>query len=108
MPGIFYISQEKTGMKRNYFYVLIGILLVACIAAVPFTSTSPDGLESTLESFDVNIEDDAQLFDAPVPDYEIPGVRSSALSVILAGIAGAAITLGAAFFIARLLRRRSS
>ena len=95
-------------MKRTYFYTLAGMLLIACIAAVPFTSTAPDGLKATLKSFDVNIEHDAQLFSAPVPDYEIPGVHSSALSVILAGIAGAALTLAAAFFIARSLQRKSS
>ena len=95
-------------MKRITFYTLASMLLIAGIAAVPFTSTAPDGLEATLESFDVNIEHDAQLFSAPVPDYEIPGVRSSALSGILAGIAGAALTLAVAFSIARLLRRKSS
>lgn len=91
-------------------WVLLALTLLAAGALSLFASSSPDGLERVLEDYQIGVPAPAGA--APLPDYQVPFLRSPALSGSLAGILGAALALGAAWGAFRLLaasgRRRGS
>jgi len=79
-----------------------GLLLALGLAffLAPFASKAPDGLERVAEDqgFLARAEG-REVFPSPIPDYEIPGVRSEALATALAGLAGTLVAFGLAIII---------
>lgn len=87
-----------------------GLFLLALAAAAflaPFASPAPDGFDRVAE--DHGFADQGRsLQPALLPDYAFPGVGPARLSTAAAGLAGTALTLGAAWLVASLLHRRKS
>lgn len=98
-----------TGKTRMGMFVLAGlaasVLLVLCVA--PFASSSPDGLEKVAQDQGVSAAAQAPAWRAPLPDYEVPGVRRKGLSTALAGAIGTLGVFGVTLLVARLLARRA-
>jgi len=81
--------------------VILGGLLLALGLALflsPFASKAPDGLERVAEDQGFLARAEGS-FPSPIPDYEIPGVKSEALATALAGLAGTLVTFGLALLV---------
>jgi len=75
-------------------WILATLFLAIIIGTIvsPFTSSHPDGLERVAEDHGfINLT--TTLFNAPIPDYLIPGVENEVLATGLAGFLGVALTL---------------
>jgi hypothetical protein len=97
-------------LSSKLFTVLALALAVGLgLAASPFASSSPDGLEMVAQQ--KGFLDDGRLhslqYESPIPDYAFPGVENDRLATALAGFVGTLGVAGAAFLVARPLRRRS-
>jgi len=74
----------------------------------PFASKSPDGLERVAE--DKGFLDKGEslpVFQAPAPDYTMPGIKAEWLSTPVAGILGTLVTFGFSYGVAWTLSWRS-
>jgi cobalt/nickel transport system permease protein len=89
-------------------WVVVGLSIAAVIVLLaPFASGYPDGLEWVAETS--GFLGTAQ--DAPysiLPDYTIPGLGTTSLSTILAGLIGVLLVAGIVLIVARLLQRRAA
>lgn len=91
--------------RIKWWYVGLGLALLLALAS-PLASSAPDGLERVAD--DVGFLDRArEAFFRVLPDYSIPGVRSSALSTVLAGVVGVLVVFVIGFGLARLLRKKN-
>jgi len=97
-------------MKRlTIGLIVLGALALVAALASPLASSSPDGLEATLEQATGGAEaggaegeEDGPIVDSPWPDYDAGG-DGSAGSTILAGIIGTAVVLTLGLGLAKLL-----
>jgi cobalt/nickel transport system permease protein len=96
-------SQGSAGSKG----VVIGGLVIAVILAIlsPLASSHPDGLEWVAEQQGF-LGNAREAFYNLIPDYVVPGIGSTGLATITAGILGAGIVFGVAFGIARAEKRQ--
>lgn len=89
-------------------WVVAGLSIAAIVVLLaPFASGHPDGLEWVAETS--GFLGAAQ--DAPysiLPDYTIPGLGTTSLSTILAGLIGILLVAGIVLVVARLLQRRAT
>lgn len=80
----------------------VSVVLVVLVA--PWASSWPDGLEKVAEQLGFAERATTTAW-APIPDYEWPGVRWSALAMAMAGLVGTAVVLGLAMWLGRALAR---
>jgi hypothetical protein len=86
-----------------WLWGLAGCVLVAGLIA-PFASSLPDGLESTMERMSLSGPEAEP--NAPLPDYETPGLHSERASMFLAAAVGIVVVFAATYLAGRLLSRR--
>lgn len=94
---------------KNRRAPLVGLLITLFLAAVVsfYASSSPDGLEKVASDKGLSQnEQEHDLADSPLADYQTKGVDNARLSSGLAGIAGVAITLALGTGLAFAVRRR--
>lgn len=92
-------------MSRDAWMYLTIITIIAGGAAW-VASSQPDGLERV--QTDLGVDDRAVThFEAPLPDYEVPGV-SGPWSGTAAGLFGTALVGGLAWAAGRVLVRRAA
>jgi cobalt/nickel transport protein len=87
--------------------LLFGGLIIALIIAVlaPFlASNNPDGLESSAESLQVPESEPA--YNAPLPDYAIPGMEDNPLGGVISLVIGTILVLLVALLLAKLIAKR--
>ena len=94
-------------MIRRYWWVA-GLLIAAAIVVVlaPFASGDPDGLERV--AIDVGFAE--QGTDAGfqlLPDYSVPFLGDSPVSLVVAGLIGVALLFAAMWLLGRVLARRA-
>ena len=97
------MEKGRTSGGRNWVIGGVAIALFLVLFA-PLASGSPDGLEWVAGERGFL----AAAQDAPyqiLPDYTVPFLGDGAISTIAAGLIGALIVFGLAFFVARSLRR---
>ncbi|MFH2037072.1 MAG: PDGLE domain-containing protein [Candidatus Zixiibacteriota bacterium] len=102
-------------MKRYTMRHLIwnGLLIALAIALIlsPFASQSPDGLERVAEDKGfLEMGESSPTYQAPAPDYTIPGMKVEWVSTSIAGVLGTLLTFSFTYGIARALawRKRKS
>lgn len=94
-------------MIRRYWWVA-GLLAAAVIVIVlaPMASSDPDGLERV--AIDAGFaEQGADAAYEVLPDYSVPFLGDSTLSLIVAGLIGVALLFGAMWLLGRVLTRRA-
>jgi cobalt/nickel transport system permease protein len=86
---------------------LLGLGLVAslglAIFVAPFASPWPDGLEAVAAKLGFAEHARELLLPAPVPDYKMPGIKSPAVAVAVAGAVGTLVMFGLALLLSRAL-----
>jgi len=93
------------GKKWIWLTLLMAIIIGSIIS--PFASSSPDGLERVAE--DKGFINLAQtMFDAPIPDYLIPGVENEMLGTGMAGLLGVLFTFSIALGIGKLISAKKN
>jgi len=94
-------------MIRRYWWV-VGLLLAVVVVAVlaPFASSDPDGLERVAIDAGFAEQGTDPGFEI-LPDYSVPFLGDSTLSLIVAGIIGVALLFGAMWLLGRVLARRA-
>lgn len=82
-------------MNRNSKLLLVGLIMALCIAALaPFlASSNPDGLESTAEEVDEAEGKEAEYYEAPMPDYAVPGIGDERFAGVIAIVIGTVLML---------------
>lgn len=86
-----------------WLWVLAGCVLVAGLLS-PFASSLPDGLENTMER--MNLSGSEGEPNAPLPDYETPGLASQRTSVFVASAVGIVVVFAATYLVGKVLARR--
>jgi cobalt/nickel transport system permease protein len=85
---------------------IAGIAVAFGLAVLaPLASVKPDGLEWVAEQTGFLDRARGPLFSI-LPDYSVPGVENSAISTIVAGLAGVLLVLGVAYLVGTARRRR--
>ena len=99
-------------MKANTKLFLVAGLLLALGLALfvsPFADSDPDGLTKVAEEEGfADAEQEHELADSPVAEYEVDGVEGDRMSTGIAGVIGVLVTFGVgagAFALLRTLRR---
>jgi PDGLE domain len=99
-------------MKANTKLFLVAGLLLALALAVfvsPFADSDPDGLTKVADEQGLSqTEQEHDLADSPVADYEVRGVDDDRVSTGVSGVIGVLVTFGlgvGAFALLRTLRR---
>jgi len=99
-------SPIASSPPRYAVAVAYGLLICLGLAlfVAPLASKSPDGLESVAQKHDfAEKPTDQPLLRAPIPDYKMPGISSTALATSIAAAAGTLIVFGLSFVLARIL-----
>jgi cobalt/nickel transport system permease protein len=102
------ISDLDSAQSQTGFRHLIGYGLVVSLGLVlfisPLASSWPDGLEKVAEAFGFSSAASSKaLIPSPLPDYGVPGISSSTISTIVAGIIGTLIAFALSYFLARMV-----
>ncbi len=94
-------------MKAVYKVLLIALLVAAVLS--PLASSSPDGLERVATDLGfIDKGEGKNIIDALIPDYLFPGIENEAVATAAAGVLGTLITFGAAYGLARLVKKREA
>lgn len=95
-------SRRSSRWELLVFGLLISLGLVLFVA--PFASTAPDGLDWVANQLSfAERAATARALPTPLPDYQLPGIRSAALATALAGAVGTIVVFVLAMQLARLL-----
>ncbi|MBP7811456.1 MAG: PDGLE domain-containing protein [Candidatus Moranbacteria bacterium] len=91
-------------MRRNKWAVILAAAFVMSGYVSLFASSSPDGLEKVAETqgFSRLTENSSG---GILADYQMPGVKNTALATSLAGMIGTLFIFGALFFLGTSLYR---
>jgi cobalt/nickel transport system permease protein len=107
------LIQESAGLEAKPAYgrlIAYGLVVVLGLVlfVAPFASAWPDGLEKVAEALGFSGAAMQQaVVNSPIPDYQVPGIGSSVLSNILAGVFGTVIVFILSYALARLLTSKS-
>ena len=95
-------TKSAAGWGEFVGYGLLVALGLAVFVA-PFACSWPDGLEFVAGKLGFEHKASQSVLPAPVPGYEMPGVKWTAGATALAGAAGSLIVFGLALLLGRLL-----
>ena len=88
--------------------ILAGLFIAVAIALFlsPFASQSPDGLEKVAEDKGfLHKGEEKEIFNAPIPDYTMPGVKQEGIATSLAGLIGTLLVFAVAYGLGYFLRK---
>jgi cobalt/nickel transport system permease protein len=93
-------------MIRRYWWVA-GLLLAIAVVAImaPLASSDPDGLERVAIDAGFAEQGTEAAFEI-LPDYTVPFLGDSSLSLVVAGVIGVTLLFGAMWLLGRALARR--
>jgi hypothetical protein len=98
-----------TKQTKIFLVAGLGASLVMGGVISYWASSSPDGLEWVAGEHgfkDQATENQTQKDAAPMPDYEVPGVKGDFLKVSLAGVIGTLICFALALLLGWVLKKR--
>lgn len=89
--------------KEIFFGLMIAVLLALVLS--PFASPWPDGLEKVAEDKGFLEKGEGEpVFNAPIPDYAWPGVKSEKMATSLAGVMGTLVVFLIGYGLASLIQ----
>lgn len=93
---------------QKWVVPVIGVLLIAGVLSL-FASSWPDGLEAVAEKYGFK-EKEATAIENPTPlaDYTVKGLEEQPIGTSIAGLLGSAVSFGAAFGIAQLVKPKDA
>jgi len=93
---------------RAFTILALAVAVGLAMAASPFASSSPDGLERVAadKGFAAAAEPHAIRDESPAPDYAFPGIDDPQLATAAAGFVGTLLVFGLGYGLAAVLRRR--
>lgn len=99
------LQRFKSGLRRHWWIVGLAIAALVVVVLAPRASSDPDGLEAVAgqQGF---LESAQDAVFSIIPDYSVPGIESSELSTIVAGLIGVALVFVLMIGLGRLLKRR--
>ena len=93
-------------MKKVVFFGLL-LSLILAIGISHFASESPDGLERVAHDKGfIEKSEEKKVINAPLPDYQIPGIKNPGLSTPIAGAIGTIAVFSVTYLIGYLLRKK--
>lgn len=98
---------ERIPVTRAAYLFGFGLLCVIVLFLAPFASPLPDGLEKTASQLNF-LANEHTVVPSVIPGYEFPGVHSSFLAVLLAGLIGLFLVLAFTYCLLRLTQRKSA
>jgi cobalt/nickel transport system permease protein len=99
------LDKKAVQSRGGRSWVVVGLVLsVLMVIAAPLASSNPDGLERVaveLGFIQMGVESSYEI----LPDYKIPALGETGLSIILAGVVGALVVAIVVIFIGSRLKR---
>ena len=104
-PDFLATAQSSTNSSRRLDFLFYGALVVLGIAIfiAPFACPWPDGLDHVADKLGFGKHAIPPVFRAPLPDYQVPGVRWAVGGTAIAGVIGSLIVFVIAFLLGWLL-----
>jgi len=101
-------TQTRTGSRPLIGYGLV-VALGLVLFVAPFASSWPDGLEKVAKTIGFSgAASSAAVVPSPLADYGIPGISSTAVSTVLAGVIGTLVAFLLSYVLARLVTSGTS
>ncbi|HAT12551.1 MAG TPA: cobalt transporter [Microcoleaceae bacterium UBA11344] len=93
---------------QKWLVPVIGVLLISGVLSL-FASSWPDGLEAVAEQYGFK-DKEAVAIENPTPfaDYGVKGLEEQPIGTSIAGLLGSAVSFGAAFGIAQLVKPKDA
>jgi cobalt/nickel transport system permease protein len=98
-------AAERARVTRWEYLFGFGLLCMICVFLAPFASPLPDGLEKAASQLNF-LSNEQSVTPTVIPDYEFPGIHSSFLAVVLAGLVGLFLVLAITYGLLRLTQRK--
>jgi len=98
---------SRSGRARDLWTWGLTVSFALAVLLAPWASSWPDGLEKVAEHLGFADRATAHL-PAPMPDYSVPGMSHTVLTVALAGVTGTLVVLVLALLLGRWLVRPAS
>ncbi|MGQ0721133.1 MAG: energy-coupling factor ABC transporter permease [Candidatus Eiseniibacteriota bacterium] len=101
------LGDEAAPAPAGRLLVIQGGLICVGLAVFlsPFASALPDGLERVAGLLGFEHRAEEPLLPSPMPDYGVPGVASSTLGTVIAGLAGTVVAFALSWILAVALTR---
>ncbi len=109
-PELLEGSTEPPAIPAASWIVAYGLIFAAALVlfVAPFASSWPDGLEKVAETLGfADAAAQQAVLTSPVPDYQVPGIGSSFISTVMAGLIGTALVFVLSYVLARLLTSKT-
>jgi cobalt/nickel transport protein len=90
----------------RYVYIGLALCLLVAGAMSLFASPEPDGLERVAEDSGFAEHGEDAVFEAPFPDYAVPGLGDDVVSASAAGVIGTLAVFGAVLAAGKVLAKR--
>ena len=92
---------------QKWLVPVIGVLLISGVLSL-FASSWPDGLDSVAEKYGFKDQEAAAIENpTPLADYKVKGLEEQPIGTSIAGLLGSAVSFGAAFGIAQLVKPKN-
>lgn len=92
---------------RKVIWIGLLISLALAIFLSPFASKFPDGLEKVAsEKGFMEKADGKNIFSAPIPDYQIPGMKHETVSIAAAGAIGTILVFVISYVFGYTIKRK--
>lgn len=104
-------SGSQFGMKLTGGNLFIGGMMAAVSVVIflaPLASSFPDGLEYVGNQFGFIQENSSEVYQAPLPDYSVPGMTEGRWSTVAAGLTGTIVVFISSLVLTRGLSKRVS
>jgi len=93
---------------QKWLVPVIGVLLISGVLSL-FASSWPDGLDSVAEKYGFKDQEAAAIENpTPLADYKVKGLEEQPIGTSIAGLLGSAVSFGAAFGIAQLVKPKDA
>jgi cobalt/nickel transport system permease protein len=101
------LGDDAGAVPARRLLVIQGGLIAVGLAVFlsPFASALPDGLEQVAGRLGFEHRAEEPPVPSPMPDYGVPGLTSSTLGTMVAGLAGTALAFGLSWLLAAVLTR---